>query len=128
VYTTRCIRKAHDRRTHVAEPEDEMDVSAQRECREMQDQEWHEFIQDDRSMFPPDHSSIQVIFASGRLIKGTWHDGMLPTSTKFLKLRSRAGDTSDRGSLAPGELDRALARSVVRDTPALYGLRAARAV
>ena len=76
----------------------------------MQDQEWHEFIQDDRSTFPPDNSLIQVIFASGRLIKGTWHDGMLSHEYKILKLQSRAGDTSNGGSLAPGESDRALAR------------------
>jgi hypothetical protein len=49
----------------------------------MQDQEWHEFIQDDRSTFPPDNSSIQVIFASGRLVKGTWHDGMLSHEYKI---------------------------------------------
>jgi hypothetical protein len=35
----------------------------------MQDQEWHEFIQDDGSTFPPDHSSIHVMFASGRLVR-----------------------------------------------------------
>jgi hypothetical protein len=49
----------------------------------MQDQEWHEFIQDDVSTFPPDHSSIQVIFASGRLIKETWRDGMLSHEYKI---------------------------------------------
>jgi hypothetical protein len=49
----------------------------------MQDQEWHEFIQDDRSTFPPDNSSIQMIFASGRLIKGTWRDGMLSREYKI---------------------------------------------
>jgi hypothetical protein len=43
----------------------------------MSDQDWHEFIQNDPSTFPPDLSSIQVIFASGRLVKGTWRDGML---------------------------------------------------
>jgi hypothetical protein len=49
----------------------------------MQDQEWHAFIQGDRSTFPPDHSSIQVIFASGRLLKGTWRDGMLSHEYKI---------------------------------------------
>jgi hypothetical protein len=49
----------------------------------MQDQEWHEFIQDDRSTFPPDHSSIQVIFASGRLVKGTWRDGIFSHEYKI---------------------------------------------
>ena len=44
---------------------------------EMPDRDWHEFIQDDPSTFPPDLSSIQVIFASGRLIKGIWRDGMV---------------------------------------------------
>jgi hypothetical protein len=42
----------------------------------MPDQDWHEFIQDDPSTFPTDLSSIQVIFASGRLVKGTWLNGM----------------------------------------------------
>jgi hypothetical protein len=42
----------------------------------MQDQDWHEFIQNDPSTFPPDPSSIQVIFASGRLVKGTWLNGI----------------------------------------------------
>jgi hypothetical protein len=49
----------------------------------MGDQEWHEFIQHDRSTFPPDNSSIQVIFESGRLFKGTWRDGMLSHEYKI---------------------------------------------
>jgi hypothetical protein len=74
---------------HQSSTESEMGVDetevvpTQRECREMQDQEWHEFIQEDRSTFPPDHSSIQVIFASGRLIKGTSRDGMLSHEYKI---------------------------------------------
>jgi hypothetical protein len=69
----------------------------------MPDQDWHEFIQNDPgSTFPPNLSSIQVMFASGRLVKGTWRDGMLLhfyTSTRFLNLRSRAGDTSRTANL-----------------------------
>jgi hypothetical protein len=49
----------------------------------MPDPDWHEYIQDDPSTFPPDHSSIQVIFASGRLIKGIWLDGMLSHEYKI---------------------------------------------
>ena len=67
-------------------------------CREMQDQEWHELIQDHRSTFPPDHSSIQAIFVSGRLMSGLSATGCFRTSTKSLKLRSRAGDTSRAAS------------------------------
>jgi hypothetical protein len=40
-------------------------------------QDWHEFKRGDPSTFPPDLSSIQVIYASGRLVKGTWRNEML---------------------------------------------------
>ena len=84
---TRGRNDEHQSSTQSEMGEDETEVSTnptgQRECREMQDQEWHEFIQDDHSTFPPDNSSIQVIFASGRLVKGTWRDGMLSHEYKI---------------------------------------------
>jgi hypothetical protein len=47
------------------------------------DQDWHEFIRNDPSTFPPDLSSIQVIYASGRLVKGTWRNEMLSHEYKI---------------------------------------------